>query len=216
MLGPSVWTLGHEFAELCAEEGCPFNEERLHGTGEYATVRLPTVYDIDQKILIDRTAQTNCTRDGRLGSALVDLIEQLFGPETVGRARLMLSYTWGYELAAIVAALERYCAGKLLDTKNTYVWICFACINQHRVKEQQELGLTVPPEAFRAEFEARVKGTGHVLSLLAPWSNPANLKRVWVASSTPGDYNPVLSGGACSVCLRPSPHSHSKTAATLK
>ena len=55
---------------------------------------------------------------------------------------------------------------------------------EHRVKEQQERGENVPPEVFRAEFEARVIGTGHVLSMLAPWSDPANLKRVWVAPTT--------------------------------
>lgn len=42
----------------------------------------------------------------------------------------MTGSTWGYELAAIVAALGRYCAKELLDPKNTYVWICFACINR--------------------------------------------------------------------------------------
>ena len=43
MLGPSVHTLDTDFAELCAQEGIPLNEERLHGTGEYASVRLPKV-----------------------------------------------------------------------------------------------------------------------------------------------------------------------------
>ena len=110
----------------------------------------------------------------------------------------MRGSTWGYELAAIVGALKSYCTKNGLDPKSTYVWICFACINrecvqasywlmdrvgaEHRVKEQQERGESVPPEAFRAEFEARVIGTGHVLSMLAPWSDPANLKRVWVSS----------------------------------
>ena len=43
MLGPSVHTLDTDFAELCAQEGIPLDEERLHGTGEYASVRLPKV-----------------------------------------------------------------------------------------------------------------------------------------------------------------------------
>ena len=87
--------------------------------------------------------------------------------------------TWGYELAAIVEALSQYCAQGGRDPRKTYVWICFACINQHRVKAAQDRGESVPPEAFRQEFESRVAGTGHVLSLLSPWSDPANLKRVW-------------------------------------
>ena len=46
---------------------------------------------------------------------------------------------------------------------------------QHRVKEAG----TVTVDEFKAEFESRVAGTGHVLSLLAPWQDPANLKRAW-------------------------------------
>ena len=41
MLGPTVFNLGHEFSTLCAEQGCPMDEELLHGTGEYASVRRP-------------------------------------------------------------------------------------------------------------------------------------------------------------------------------
>lgn len=123
MLGPSVHTLDTHFAELCAQEGVPLNEERLHGTGEYASVRLPKVsataaaattagttcgseeasgrcssdwlkvqvYDITEKVLLGRTAKTRCTRDGREGAALVDLLEEMYGCKAIGRARLMLS-----------------------------------------------------------------------------------------------------------------------------
>jgi len=90
----------------------------------------------------------------------------------------VLHSTWGYNLIDIVRSLESYCARNDLDPQTTAVWICFACINQHRVIEQTE---NVPPEAFREEFEARVMGTGHVLSMLAPWSKPANLERIWVS-----------------------------------
>ena len=41
MLGPTVFNLGHEFSTLCTEQGCPMDEELLHGTGEYASVRRP-------------------------------------------------------------------------------------------------------------------------------------------------------------------------------
>ena len=107
MLGASVDCLLGRFAQLCAERGCPIHEARVHGTGEYASERLPLVYDINQSVLLEATASTVCSRDGRPGSALVDLLEALGG--TVGRAKLMLSYTWGYELHAILAALESYC-----------------------------------------------------------------------------------------------------------
>ena len=89
----------------------------------------------------------------------------------------MVRSTWGYQVADIVSALQVYCERTARDPKTTYVWICFACINQHQVKEQHN----VSPEAFQEEFDSRIEGTGHVLSLLAPWSDPANLKRVWVS-----------------------------------
>ena len=41
MLGPTVFKLGHEFSTLCTAQGCPMDEELLHGTGEYASVRRP-------------------------------------------------------------------------------------------------------------------------------------------------------------------------------
>ena len=48
----------------------------------------------------------------------------------IQRALPTCGSTWGYELAAIVAALKSYCIKEGLDPKSTYVWICFACINR--------------------------------------------------------------------------------------
>ena len=92
--------------------------------------------------------------------------------------------TWGYELADIVGALRSYCERTGLDPKTTYVWICCACINQHRVKEKQMRGENVSVEEFQAVFDSRIEGTGHVLSLLVPWRDPENLKRSWVSHAT--------------------------------
>ena len=64
----------------------------------------------------------------------------------------------------------------------------------------------VPVEEFRAEFEARVIGTGHVLSMLAPWSAPLNLNRIWVAAM--GDR--LSDCVECSVSLRFSWYFHFK------
>lgn len=89
-------------------------------------------------------------------------------------------------------ALETHCERNSLPAQTTYVWICFACVNQHRVSD------SVPFEHFRETFETQVTdllpamlnarsdrpslqvmATGHVLSLIAPWSDPENLKRAW-------------------------------------
>ena len=50
------------------------------------------------------------------------------------------------------------------------------------MEEKKQRNEVVPPETFRAEFESRVVGTGHVLTLLNLWHNPANLKRIWVSA----------------------------------
>eukprot|EP00658_Telonema_sp_P-2_P001871 TRINITY_DN10693_c0_g1_i8.p1 TRINITY_DN10693_c0_g1~~TRINITY_DN10693_c0_g1_i8.p1 ORF type:complete len:539 (-),score=116.43 TRINITY_DN10693_c0_g1_i8:680-2296(-) len=87
----------------------------------------------------------------------------------------MLSYTWGYTVGSIVAALVAYCEREQLLPSQTAVWICCLCINQHRVDERQE----VSAAEFEREFEIRVAGIQHVLSLVAPWTRPENLQRVW-------------------------------------
>ena len=74
---------------------------------------------------------------------------------------------FGYALSASIVS-------SLVPLTLADPWLCA----EHRVMEQTE---NVPPEAFREEFEARVIGTGHVLSMLAPWSKPANLERIWVS-----------------------------------
>ena len=43
MLAPSVYTLGHSFKDLCASHGCPLDQERMHGEGDFAGRRLPKV-----------------------------------------------------------------------------------------------------------------------------------------------------------------------------
>ena len=91
MMGINVWTITHTFTALCAELGFPLYEERLYGVGEYASVRRPLVYDINDAILFRRTENFRCTRDGRAGAALVDVLEDLGGPGSIGRASMMLS-----------------------------------------------------------------------------------------------------------------------------
>ena len=130
------------------------------------------VYHVEPMIRA-RGKTTLCPRDGRMGSAYVDAIG------AAGPADFMLSYTWGYSVVDIIAALVAYCEREGLEQDSTYVWICCLCINQHRVKEKQELKQVVSTDEFRAEFESRVCGIKRVLSLVSPWDDPQNLKRVW-------------------------------------
>ncbi len=91
LLGLSVHTLSTTFPELCARLDCHVYEERQYGTGEFAGTRRPTCHDIKQPVLLDHTAGHPCTRDGQPGAALVDVLEDLGGQGSVGRAQLMLS-----------------------------------------------------------------------------------------------------------------------------
>lgn len=112
-----------------------------------------------------------CPRDGREGCAYVDVAPD---PDA-GLARHMLSYTWGYRVLDIASVLRQYCASRGLHPASVRVWMCFACINQHRVQETE----AVPFEEFQAEFGARVRSVDHVLAMMSPWQRPEYTDRVW-------------------------------------
>ena len=130
-------------------------------------------YDFDAPELRRAGKEMICPRDGAPGCAYVDYVASL-GNGFVGRANVMLSYTWGYSIGAISSALMAFCERTSRDPSATYVWICCMCINQHRVA-----GCHISTEALQHEFESRVRAIGHVLSLLTPWDNPTNLTRSW-------------------------------------
>mmetsp|Transcript_25296 Transcript_25296/g.55045 ORF Transcript_25296/g.55045 Transcript_25296/m.55045 type:complete len:650 (-) Transcript_25296:303-2252(-) len=134
------------------------------------------VYDIEPLVIRAKGEGQTCPRDSRPGAAYVDC---LHGKDNVGLATVMLSYTWGYTVGDIADCLQSFCITHSLDPKRTYVWICCLCINQHRVKESQAKGVSVPFETFRREFGERVEGIGQVLAMMSPWYAPRYLTRVW-------------------------------------
>ena len=83
------------------------------------------VYDLEPDLksqkfgLIRRFgANTICPRDGKLGAAYVDCLK---GEDHVGRANVMLSYSWGYQIKDIVNTLIQKCKEDKRDPKRTYV-----------------------------------------------------------------------------------------------
>ena len=127
----------------------------------------PTPHDINRPVLQEHGKLLRCPRDGELGAAFVDYVA-VETPEHVGQAMRMLSYTWGYTIDQVCfallhtcevkhaythghartcahmqigTALEFYCEQEGLDPKKTFVWICFACINQHRVTGNNRLSV---------------------------------------------------------------------------
>ena len=131
------------------------------------------MYDIEPKIR--ELSKQICPRDQREGAAFVDVAPDPYA----GRATMMLSYGWGYKVIDIIRALKAYCDRNKLDPREVRVWICCLCINQHRVKEAQKRGDTIPFEEFEKAFRSRVHAIKHVLALLSPWASPLNLSRVW-------------------------------------
>lgn len=132
------------------------------------------VYEIEAEVIRAKGQGVLCPRDGRLGAAYVDCLRNL----DAGLSAIMLSYTWGYQVGDIIDGLIQYCTSCGMDLA-TFVWICCLCVNQHRVKEAQTRGETVPFEVFKDTFSSRVSSIGHVVALMAPWSDPCYLKRVW-------------------------------------
>eukprot|EP00931_Biecheleriopsis_adriatica_P101347 TRINITY_DN76501_c0_g1_i1.p1 TRINITY_DN76501_c0_g1~~TRINITY_DN76501_c0_g1_i1.p1 ORF type:complete len:940 (-),score=239.51 TRINITY_DN76501_c0_g1_i1:39-2858(-) len=134
------------------------------------------VYEIEPNVIRKKGESVVCPRDGRLGASYVDC---LHGASKAGLASFMLSYTWGYKISDIRDTLVQYCNDAILDQKSTYVWMCCFCINQHRVKEKERLGETVPFEEFKTAFGDRVAGIGKIVAMMAPWNDPFYIKRVW-------------------------------------
>jgi len=139
----------------------------------HSFTRDDSVHEIEPKVVRGKGERIKCPRDGCMGAAYVDAIN---GASNAGLANRMLSYTWGYKVGDIVETLESYCKTHGHDPKKTLVWICCLCINQHRVKNNQD---DIPFDAFKSAFETRVKGIGNILALMAPWRSPGYVKRVW-------------------------------------
>jgi len=140
--------------------------------------RNSTIYDIENLqsaefgVIRRKGADVICPIDQRKGAAYVHSIN---GDDNVGTATFMISYAWKYQIGDIIDSLKSYCAKRNLDPKKTYIWMCCLCVNQHRVTEGEHVSFDV----FHETFRHRVRGIGHILALMAPWSLPEYLRRVW-------------------------------------
>ena len=136
-----------------------------------------TVYDLEPDLESEiygfirrKGAKVICPRDGKVGASYVDSIKE---KAAVGKATIMLSYCWAYRVIDIVKTLQEKCITEAKDPKQTYVWICCLCNNQHRVDE------VIPFEEFQQNFFHIIRGVGTVWSLMTPWNDPVYFKRVW-------------------------------------
>ena len=118
------------------------------------------------------SADAVCPQDGKMGCGYVDT---LTGTDNVGQADALLSYSWGYLLSQVSAALSAWTERNLRNPKRTYIWICSLCLNQHRLGG----GEAATPDALAKEFGDRVKAIGLILPMLEPWHDPGYVKRAW-------------------------------------
>ena len=118
------------------------------------------------------SAATVCPRDGKMGCGYVDI---LVSEDDFGIAKALLSYSWGYLVAEVSAALSAWCERHGRDPKRTAIWICSLCLNQHRLGG----GDAATPEDLAKEFGDRVVALGRILPMLEPWHDPGYVKRAW-------------------------------------
>lgn len=167
LLGISVHYLSNQFlAEL-----------KSAGLHEFSRV-----YDIENTrnfdqlgIIRKKGANVKCPIDKRVGAAYVHSITDM---NDVGRADIMLSYAWAYSIGDIIDTLVGYCKGSKRDPKQTFVWMCCLCDNQHRIAESKRLGEVVPVDEFRTAYFGRVKEIGHILTMMIPWQASTYFTRV--------------------------------------
>jgi tetratricopeptide (TPR) repeat protein len=120
--------------------------------------------------------QVRCTISHKLGAAYVHCLE---GEDFVGPATHMHSYTWGYTTGDIIDTLVAFCQRHNLNSKRTYFWICFLCVNQHEIVECLKNETCVPTKLFVDTFQKRVFKIGQIVCMMAPWEKPTYLSRVW-------------------------------------
>jgi hypothetical protein len=60
----------------------------------------------------------------------------------------------------------------------------------------------VTPEGLKHEFESRVRGIGHIVSMLFPWDAPINLTRIWCAVVCTAVLRGVVVHACCTAQVR--------------
>ena len=131
-----------------------------------------TISDMVLTLVKPKSIGRICPRDGETGVAFVDLLDH---PDDVGKAKALLSYTWRYALRDVCSALSAWATSEHRTPKQTPIWICSLCINQHR----DFTAMYGSPKALGAEFSTRIVSIGRILPMLTPWDQPAYINRLW-------------------------------------
>jgi len=113
-----------------------------------------------------------CPRDGKVGCSITDAMTA----DDKRAANKFLSWSWGYKLSDVIGALQDWAKNSHADSRKTFVWMCFCCLNQFRMIEEQKSGGT---ENLDEVFRRRLQSAGSLVALLDNWSRPRYFTRVW-------------------------------------
>ncbi|CAL1134504.1 unnamed protein product [Cladocopium goreaui] len=87
-----------------------------------------------------------------------------------------VSWCWAYSLNDVVSAIERWVQKSNEDARNVFLWMCFFCNNQYRIKEE---ATQTGSDDLKEIFESHLVEAGHMLVLLDTIVQPTYVKRAW-------------------------------------
>ncbi|CAE7204096.1 unnamed protein product [Symbiodinium sp. CCMP2592] len=121
-----------------------------------------------------------CPRDHQKGCSLVDAMYEV-DEANRGQATHFVSWCWGYTVEQVCSSLKswRAAAGKPKTKSPPYLWMCFFCNNQYRIKKGQ-----TKPEELKEAFESNLMSIGKMLIILDNCVTPKYTQRMWCVFET--------------------------------
>lgn len=113
-----------------------------------------------------------CPRDGRPQCSVVDALEDAYS----GKVTHFVSWCWAYRLQSVVSAVEGWLQKSGEDPHNVFLWMCFFCNNQYRIKQEET---QTGSEDLKSIFESHLVEAGQMLVLLETIERPLYITRAW-------------------------------------
>eukprot|EP00435_Cladocopium_sp_Y103_P000633 s5779_g1.t1 len=125
----------------------------------------------------DGTVQTECrvVEHGASPSCLATLQVGLHS-KMPRKVTHFVSWCWAYSLNNVVSAIERWVQKSNEDARNVFLWMCFFCNNQYRIKEE---ATQTGSDDLKEIFESHLVEAGHMLVLLDTIVQPTYVSRAW-------------------------------------
>ncbi|CAE7860989.1 hypothetical protein AK812_SmicGene11749 [Symbiodinium microadriaticum] len=115
-----------------------------------------------------------CPRDGKLGCALVDVLDL----DHRGDCTHFLSWTWGYSLNLVRSSMTAWIDQSKIDPQKTFLYMCFFVNNQYRILLDQN-GAGSMGSNLKDVFGDNLQRIGRMVALLDGWEKPTYLSRIW-------------------------------------